>query len=594
MTEIEKLRHSTAHVLATAVLRLYPDAKLDIGPPTQEGFFYDFDLSKRLTSEDLVEIEKEMNTVIKEGRRFERNEVTREDAREYFEARGQAYKIAILDRISEDEPITFYTNGEFKDLCAGPHIESTNQIRAFKLFNVAGVYYRGDSRNQQLQRIYGTAFFDKKELRQHLFELEERKKRDHRKLGKELGIFMFDPEFVGPGLPLWLPKGGIIIDELEQLAKETETAGGYERVRTPHIGKEGLFTRSGHLPYYKDSMYPPIETTDGEGDAKTVYYLKAMNCPFHHRIFSNTPKSYRDMPVRYAEYGTCYRHEQSGELFGLMRVRSMQMNDAHIYCTEEQFVDEFEAVNRIYLKYFNIFGINKYKMRLSTHDPSKLGKKYADEPELWQKIEHMARSALEKSGIDFEEVPDEAAFYGPKIDVQVWSAIGKEFTLATNQVDFLGPQRFKLRYVNSNNGYSSPLCIHRAPLGTHERFIGFLIEHFGGAFPVWLSPEQLRILPISEEQNPYSRKVFEQFKMAGIRVKLDDQPDNLNTKIRKAISEKLPYMAIIGRNEVDNEELTIRFRGKHIPQKTFSIPEFLSKMTTEIKTRARELSPNMP
>ncbi|EKD48121.1 MAG: hypothetical protein ACD_65C00117G0001 [uncultured bacterium] len=381
--------------------------------------------------------------------------------------------------------------------------------------------------------------------------VEEAKKRDHRKLGKELQLFAFD-EDVGPGLPLWMPKGGALIEILENLAKKTEDRYGYVRVKTPHLAKESMYKKSGHLPYYQESMFPPMDV-DG-----VKYYLKAMNCPHHHKIFAAVPRSYRELPLRLAEYGTCYRYEQTGELFGLMRVRSLQMNDAHIYCTEEQFEKEFQSVNEMYLEYFKIFGIEKYVMRFSTHDPKKLGEKFVDEPALWKKTEDMVRNVLIKTKTPFIEVPNEAAFYGPKIDVQVWSAIGKEFTLATNQVDFAVPRRFDLTFINEEGKSTTPLCIHRAPLGTHERFIGFLIEHYAGAFPAWLAPIQARILPVSEKFYPYAKEVFDDYKRAGFRVEIDDSDESLGKKIRDAEMQKIPYMLVVGEKEVEGKTVAVR------------------------------------
>ena len=391
--------------------------------------------------------------------------------------------------------------------------------------NIAGAYWRGDESKKQLTRIYGITFPKKSQLDEYLVMIEEAKKRDHRKIGKEMEIFTFD-EDVGPGLPLWLPNGAVMIEQLEKLAKYTEQRAGYKRVRTPHIAKESMYITSGHLPYYADSMFPPM-IFDGE-----KYYLKPMNCPHHHKIFKELNVSYRDLPVRLAEYGTCYRYEQSGELFGLMRVRCLQMNDAHIYCTRDQFADEFRAVNEMYLKYFKIFNIEKYVMRFSTHKAEKLGKKYVDNPELWKKTEDMVRNVLIDSKIPYIEVSDEAAFYGPKIDVQVWSAIGREFTLATNQVDFAVPARFGLTYKSSKNELETPICIHRAPLGTHERFIGFLIEHYAGDFPIWLTPNQVNILSISEKYNDYAKKLLDLLINSDIRGLVDSRDEKIGKKIR--------------------------------------------------------------
>jgi threonyl-tRNA synthetase len=560
MSPLEELRHSAAHVMAAAVLRIWPETKLDIGPPTDQGFYYDFDCPRRFTPEDLGKIESEMKKIIKENQTFERREVDRDEAIRFFEERNQPFKVSRVGDIPEGEPISFYQNGEFVDLCAGTHVRFTKQIKAFKLLSIAGAYHRGDEKNAQLQRIYGTAFPSRDELQQYLTQLEEAKKRDHRKIGREMGLFTFDTDQVGPGLPLWLPKGTAMVEELEKLAKETEFDAGYFRVRTPHLAKESLYLTSGHLPYYKDSMYPPMEFEEDEGGETVRYYLKAMNCPHHHKIFDAEPRSYRDLPLRLAEYGACYRYEKSGELMGLMRVRSMQMNDAHIYCSEEQFASEFRAVNEMYLKYFKIFGIEKYLMRLSTHDPEKLGQKYVDQPELWKKTEAMVRDVLVESGINFVEVPNEAAFYGPKIDVQVWSAIGREFTLATNQVDFAVPAQFGLEYTTRDNTKATPLCIHRAPLGTHERFIGFLIEHFAGDFPLWLAPEQVRVLPITDDQVEYASEVHRQLRADGFRATLDHHKDAIGGKIRRGRLDRVPYLLIIGANEVEAGTVTVRSR----------------------------------
>ncbi len=585
MSPLEELRHSTAHVLAAAVLRIWPDTKLDIGPPTSQGFYYDFDKKERFTEEDFEIIEAEMAKIIKENQSFERKEVTREEAIQFFEEKNQPFKVSRVGDIPEGEPISFYQNGEFVDLCAGTHVRFTKKIKAFKLLSIAGAYHRGDENNAQLQRIYGTAFPNKTELKEHLTQIEEAKKRDHRKIGKELGLFTFDTDQVGPGLPLWLPKGTAMVEELEKLAKETEFDAGYERVRTPHLAKESLYLTSGHLPYYKESMYPPMEFEEDEGGEKVKYYLKAMNCPHHHKIFDAEPRSYRDLPLRLAEYGACYRYEKSGELMGLMRVRSMQMNDAHIYCSEDQFADEFRAVNDMYLKYFKIFGVEKYLMRLSTHDPKKLGKKFVDEPELWKKTEDMVRQVLVDSGINFVEVPNEAAFYGPKIDVQVWSAIGREFTLATNQVDFAVPSKFGLQYTTSENTKATPLCIHRAPLGTHERFLGFLIEHFAGDFPLWLAPEQIRVLPITDEHVSYSKKIYQSIRDLGFRCRLDVHKDSIGGKIRRGRHDRIPYLLIVGGKEVESNTVTVRSR-KNGEEGAINADQFIERIKEERDERA--------
>ena len=589
MTSLEEIRHSSSHVLATAVLRLFPDAKLDIGPPTNTGFYYDFDLEHKFTAEDLEKIEAAMKKVIKENQKFERIEVSREEAVTMITDFGQTeYKLSRLGDIPEGEQVSFYRNGEFLDLCAGTHVNYTKKIKAFKLLSVAGAYHRGDSNNKQLQRIYGTAFQSKDELAEYLEMLEEAKKRDHRRLGKEMQLFTFDSEHVGPGLPLWMPKGTVLVEELEKLAKETEFEAGYDRVRTPHIAKESLYLTSGHLPYYEESMFPAMEFEEETGGEKVRYFLKAMNCPHHHKIYAAVPRSYRDLPLRLAEYGTCYRYEQSGELMGLMRVRSMQMNDAHIYCTAEQFEAEFNAVNEMYLKYFKLFGFEKYLMRFSTHDPDKLGKKFVDNPELWLKTENMLRDVLQASGINYVEVPNEAAFYGPKIDVQVWSAIGREFTIATNQVDFAVPARFDLEYTTSENTKETPLCIHRAPLGTHERFIGFLIEHFGGDFPTWLAPEQVRVLPISDKIADYAQSILADLKAAGVRATADLHAEKLGAKIRKAELEKVPNVLIVGASEAEEGNVSVRsrFEGN---RGSMSREAFLTDLLETIQVRKLQI-----
>jgi threonyl-tRNA synthetase len=579
MTELETLRHSAAHVLATAILRIWPEAQFAAGPPVEQGFYYDVELPHRITPEDFARIEEEMKKEIKANHKFERVEVSRDEAVALAEKGALAalgersepskFKLDIVRNIPDGETITLYRNGEFTDLCAGPHVSHTSRIGAVKLTHVASAYYKGDERNPQLQRIYGTAFKNKTEMDAHFAMIEEAKKRDHRKIGQEMGLFAMDAEYVGPGLPLWLPKGTMIVEELEKLAKETEFAAGYVRVRTPHLAREKMYVTSGHLPYYAESMFPPMElsealdteTPDTQADR---YYLKAMNCPHHHRIFAAEPRSYRELPLRLAEYGCCYRYEQSGELFGLMRVRSMNMNDAHIYCTAEQFADEFRAVNEMYLKYFKIFGFDKYRMRFSTHDPEKLGQKFVDEPELWAKTEAMVRQVLVDSGIDFIEVPNEAAFYGPKIDVQVWSAIGREFTIATNQVDFAVPSRFGLTYRDRDNTEKTPLCIHRAPLGTHERFIGFLIEHYAGNFPLWLAPDQVRVITIGTEEPlvAYAKAIQAELRASEVRCSIDVGTDNMKGKIADAEKAKVHTMLVIGNRDLEAGNVSVRLHGK--------------------------------
>lgn len=593
-SQLYRIRHSAAHVMAQAVLEFYPDAKYTIGPPIENGFYYDFDLPQPITQEDLEKIEKRMRQIVAGQHPFIKKVISAEEARQIF--KDQPYKLELIEGLEKggfDEygnpldvkpEISIYQHDTFTDLCRGPHVENTKQINpsALKLMSIAGAYWRGDEKNKMLTRIYGTAWEKPDDLKNYLAMLEEAKKRDHRKLGKELEIFIYDDE-VGPGLPLWMPNGGILIEEIEKLAKEVEEQAGYQRVRTPHLTKEDLFLRSGHLPYYAESMYPPMELEEG-----VKYYIKPMNCPMHHKIFGARPRSYRELPIRLAEYGTCYRFEKSGELFGLMRVRSMQMNDAHIYCSEEQFEQEFMGVIDLYKKYFDLFGIGKYVMRLSLHSKAGLGKKYVDNERLWLKTEDMVRRAMQNGGVPFVEAQDEAAFYGPKIDVQIWSAIGREFTLATNQVDFAVPERFGLKFVNKDGQDETPLCIHRAPLSTHERMVGFLIEHYAGAFPVWLAPEQVRVIPITDAQNEYAAQIAAQLKADGVRVSADLGSERMNAKIRAAQLFKVPYMLVVGANEAAAGVVSLRMRdGAQV--NNIPLAEFQARVKDRISRRAGEL-----
>jgi threonyl-tRNA synthetase len=569
--------HSSAHLLAEALEALYPGVKFGIGPAIDSGFYYDIDLGDhKFSSDDFAKLEAKMLELAKQENAYIRKEVSKAEALEYFTQKGDQYKLELIQDLTDGE-ITLYEQGNFTDLCRGPHLPNTGFIKAVKLLNLAGAYWRGDEKNKQLTRIYGITFPKKSELDAHMLMLEEAKKRDHRLLGKELEIFAFDDD-IGPGLPLWLPKGAAIIELLEGFAKKTEKDAGYMRVKSPHIAKESLYIKSGHLPYYKDSMFPPMEL-DGVN-----YYLKAMNCPHHHKIFAATPKSYRDLPVRYAEYGTCYRYEQTGELFGLMRVRSLQMNDAHIYCTKAQFEAEFKAVNALYLKYFKVFGIDKYVMRFSKHDPKKLGQKYINSPELWKETEDMVRSVLVNANIPFIEVEDEAAFYGPKIDIQIYSAIGREFTLATNQVDFAQAERFDLYFINEKSEKERPLIIHRAPLSTHERFIGFLLEHYAGKFPLWLNPEQVIILPISEKYQEYSEKLLNVLKKHDIRALIDDRSEKTGKKIRDAELKRVPLMLIIGEKEQTDNTVTVRKQGGE-DLGSMSVEAFVAYVNAEIENQ---------
>jgi threonyl-tRNA synthetase len=592
-SRLYRIRHSAAHVMAQAVLEMFPEGKIAIGPPIENGFYYDFDLPRNLTPEDLEAIEKRMRQIIAGKYEFVKEVVSADEARQIF--KDQPYKLELIDGLEkggQDEygnplqvkpEISLYKDDSFVDLCRGPHVANTREIKpdALKLMSVAGAYWRGDEHNKMLQRIYGTAWENAQQLKDYLWQIEEAKKRDHRKVGKDLDIFFFDEE-VGPGLPLFPPNGGVMIEQIEKLAKEMEDKAGYLRVVTPNLSKEDLFIHSGHLPYYAESMYPPMEL---EG---TKYYVKPMNCPMHHKIFASKPRSYRDLPIRLAEYGTDYRYEKSGELFGLMRVRSLHMNDAHMYMAEDQFEEEFLGVVDLYLKYFKLFGIEKYVMRLSLHSKEGLGKKYVDNERLWLKTEDMVRSAMRHGNIPFVEAEDEAAFYGPKIDVQVWSVIGREFSLATNQVDFAQPERFGLKFINKQGVEEMPLVIHRAPLSTHERLLGFLIEHYGGNFPVWLAPEQVRVIPITDSQNDYAQGIVKQLREAGVRASADISAQRMNAKIRAAQMMKVPYMLVVGENEQNAGLVSLRVRDG-TQQNNIPLSEFSVRIQNKIATRAPEL-----
>lgn len=571
--DIETLRkHTASHIMSYAVKMLFPNVWRGVGPWTDDGYYQDYDFrGEQISADNFKKIEKKMRWIVNKDFKIKRYEYSEKEAKDFVG--NDPYKNELIDEIvARGEALSFYTfeNEEgrvvYSDLCAGPHLESTGKVGVFKLTKLAGAYWRGDETKPQLTRIYGVAFENEEKLKAYEQMLVEAAKRDHRKLGKELELYAFDDE-VGPGLPLWLPKGAVIVENLEQLAKETEARYGYVRVRSPHIAKEALYLRSGHLPYYAEDMFPPMEL-DGE-----KYYLKAMNCPHHHKIFGATPKSYRDLPLRFAEYGHCYRYEDSGSLFGLMRVRSLCMNDAHIYCTDDQFEEEFKKVIEMYLEYFKIFGIEKYQMRLSKHSKEGLGKKYVDEPELWIKTEEQVRKALDATGVPYVEVEDEAAFYGPKIDVQIWSVIGREFTLATNQLDFAVPARFNLTYKDKDGVDKTPICIHRAPLSTHERMVGFLIEHYAGAFPMWLAPVQAHILPVNDAHLEHAQNLKERFEANGGRVELHDLSDTLSKRIRNCQTIKVPFAIIIGDKEVQENTVTVRKYGEE-KDETLSLVDF--------------------
>ena len=584
-SSLEHKRHTLAHLLASVVLEKYPHAKPTIGPAVDNGFYYDFDFSggEAPGENDLKDLTKAMRKGLNKWIEFTHEVVSPADARERFA--GNPFKLELIDEIvKKGETITLYTCGRlpdgsqgFTDLCRGGHAESPSKEisgDSFVLERIAGAYWRGDEKNAALTRIYGLAFESAEALDAYKLNVKEAKKRDHRKLGEELDLFHFD-ESIGKGLPIWLPKGNIIKEELERWAKDTETAWGYQRVTTPIITKEDLFYTSGHLPLYKESMYAPIQIEDEN------YYIKPMNCPFHHKTFAARPKSYRDLPVRYAEYGWCHRYEDSGSLFGLMRVRGMQMNDAHIYIQKEHAVEEFVRVIQLHEYYYKTLGITNYEMELALRDPKKMDKYHGDESD-WQDAERMTTEAMEKSGVPFKVVHEGAAFYGPKMDFQIFSSIGRAFTASTNQLDLFMGKRFELEYVDKDGTKKTPAVIHRAPLGTHERFIGFLIEHFAGAFPLWLSPVQARILPVSEKHTEYSQTVLAQLKAAGIRAELDDQ-DSLGKRIRNAKLGKVPYTLVIGDQEVEAQTATLEGRAGKIG--AMPVPQIVSRLVEEIRLR---------
>lgn len=592
--DLHKLRHSLAHVLAQAVQNLWPGTERAIGPAIDTGCYFDFLFAQPITDADFPRLEKEMKKIIHQGQTFRSDELTVTEAKKFWREQKQRFKVEMVEDLEKNEKVktvTNYANVDTKgketyiDLCRGGHVENLKEIPtdAFKVMSIAGAYWRGDEKREQLTRIYVAAFPTKKELEDYLHMMEEAKKRDHRKLGKELDLFTFS-EKVGPGLPLWTARGTIIVDEVERLAKETEKEGGYLRVRTPHIAKGGLYAETGHLAHYKTSMFPAMKL---DGDEE--YYLKPMNCPHHHQIFASQARSYRELPMRLAEYGHCYRFEDSGALFGLMRVRSLTMNDAHIYCTPDQFEEEFIAVAKMYLKYFKLFGIEKYEMRLSLHDPKELGKKYVDNGKLWLETEDMVRRAMKKAKVQFVEVPNEAAFYGPKIDVQVWSAIGREFTLATNQVDFDVPGKVGLRYTDASGKEQIPLCIHRAPLGTHERFVGFLIEQFAGLFPLWLAPVQVGLIPVAGPHEEATREIEQELKKQGIRTQFYSSEESLGKRIREGEHMKVPYLLVIGEKEIADASVTVR-NVKTKKQVTVSVDEFVKKTVKDIGSRSLEAS----
>ncbi len=600
--ELFRIRHSLSHVLAQAVLQLRPGSTLGFGPPIADGFYYDFILSAPISEDDFPELEKRMRHIIKQGQPFEREDLAPAEALARIEAMKEPYKREYAAELVEKRglpTISFYKNGAFLDMCDGPHVENTRKIPgdAFKLRSVAGAYWRGDSRNPMMTRIYAWAFSDKATLDAHVKAYHDALARDHKKLGKELDIYVIDEE-IGKGLPLWLPAGTVLRDELEKLAKELEFKDGYQRVATPHLNKVELFYKTGHLPYYAPHMYPVMELKEKVEDAsgshevvKESYCLKPMNCPHHHRIFAARKRSYRDLPMRLAEYGQVYRFEDAGALSGLLRVRGMCMNDAHIYCTEEQIESEFLKVMDLHRRVYDVLGLgSSYYSRFSTWDPEdpKGKEKYVDNPVAWERTQKMVRQAMEKSGLPFTEVKGEAAFYGPKIDMQFKTVTGREETASTNQLDFVVPERLGLVYIGADNKEHTPYCIHRAPLGTHERFIAFLIEHYAGAFPTWLAPVQVRLVPVADAFVEYGQKLVEALRNDFVRVELDDSSDTLNKKVRNAVTQKIPNVCVLGEREASDGTVTLRRYGEQ-RQETMPFDTFAARLRAAIGRRTRDL-----
>ena len=594
--QLYRIRHSLAHVLAQAVLELREGSTLGFGPPIRDGFYYDFALTQPLTHEDFPEIERRMRKILKSGQRFYREELSRPDALERLTEMGEPYKreyaLELCDKNNLDS-LTFFRNGPFVDMCEGPHVDTTKDIPrdAFKLRSVAGAYWRGDSDNQMLTRIYAWAFSTKQELDDHVEAYEEALKRDHKKLGKELEIFAIDND-IGRGLPLWLPNGTVIREELEKLAKELEFKAGYERVVTPHIAKQDLFYATGHLPFYEEDMYPPMElveqTEDGEV-TKESYILKPMNCPHHHRIFAAQPRSYRDLPLRLAEYGNVYRLEESGAVGGLVRVRGMCMNDAHIYCTEDQIKYEFQNVMNLYDEAYSILGLVSYYLRLSKSDPEdpKRKDKYVDNPDAWAKSEALLTELLDEMGVDYKEGIGEAAFYGPKIDVQFPTVTGRDESVSTIQLDFAIPSRLNLTYTGSDGAEHTPFCIHRAPLSTHERMVAYLIEHFAGAFPTWLAPIQVQVITVSEQFHEYGQRIVQQLRDKFVRAELAPESDTVSKKIRQGTVKKIPNLLVVGAREQEEETVTLRRYGIR-EQLTMPVNQFENSLLRTINERSQD------
>lgn len=589
-----KMRHSLSHVLAQAVQEFRPGATLGFGPPIANGFYYDFLLPEPISADDLPEIEKIMQRIIKSKQAFEVEELSAEDALARIEAMGEPHKLEYAKELLEEhETLTFYTNGPFVDMCEGPHVGNTIELPrdGFHLHSIANAYWRGDERNVSMTRIYAYAFRNKKELKAYIRAREEALKNDHRKIGQEFDIYALDDE-VGKGLPLWLPNGAVLRHELEKLAYELEFKDGYQRVSTPQITKENLYYTSGHLPYYEEGMYPAMtleETVpDPEGGENRVvterYFLRPMNCPHHHKVYAARPRSYRDLPLRLSEYGTVYRFERSGALQGLTRVRGMTMNDAHIYCTKEQIKEEFIRVMDLHRRVYDIFGFENYYMRVSLRDPDNPRGKYVDNPEAWEYSERLIQEAMAEAGIPYKVETGEAAFYGPKVDIQFQTVTDREFTVSTNQLDFAVPERFNLKYIGSDGEEHTPFIIHRAPLGTHERFIAFLIEHYGGAFPTWLAPEQVKVIPIADKFASYAHKVADGLRNKLIRADVDTGNETFNKKVRSNTVRRIPILLIVGEREAEEGTVTVR-RYKIKEQRNMTLDSFHEMLDEEIRTR---------
>ncbi len=590
-----RIRHSLAHIMAEAVMQFRPGTRLGFGPPIEDGFYYDFILSSPITEEDFPEIEKRMRRLIQEGHSFVREDLSRPEAVARLNEMQEPYKKEYAEELFEKkgiEKLSFYRTGPFLDMCEGPHVENTRElpVQGFKLRSIAGAYWRGDSKKAMMTRIYAWAFLTKADLDAHAKAYKEALEKDHKKLGKELDIFVID-DAIGKGLPLWLPNGTVIRDELEKLMRELEFKAGFQRVATPHLAKADLYFQTGHLPYYAEHMYPMMEVKEktDEGEiTKETYCLKPMNCPHHHKIFAARMRSYRDLPLRLAEYGQVYRFEDSGALSGLLRVRGLCMNDAHIYCTEDQIKQEFLDVMQMHRSVYEILNITSYHMRFSTWDPEdpKGKEKYVDNPAAWEFSQKIVYEAMVDSGLPFVEGKGEAAFYGPKIDFQFKTVTGREETASTNQLDFAIPPRLGLRYVGADNKEHTPYVIHRAPLGTHERFVAFLIEHFGGAFPTWLAPIQVRVITVSEKFTEYAQKVVQQLRGQMIRAEVEGSADTIGKKIRNASKAKIPNLLIIGEREQTDGTVTLRRFGRE-DQTTLSLAEFEKMILQQIQTRAR-------